>query len=243
MENRNFPTAGGHKAWHGNGARTILFLPISPREVPTMAVRVVIAEDQTMIRELLAALLAREPGIVVVGEAANGREAIEATRRLAPDLVVLDVGLPDMDGAEVARSLKRLVPGPKVLALSIHTDSRHVRGMLEAGSDGYVVKSSTLSELVRALRAVAEGKVYLSPEIAREALRERLLDEPSALGRRERQVLALLAEGKRSYDIAAQLGISPATVDAHRRNIMRKLGLHTVAELTKYALRKGLTSP
>jgi two-component system NarL family response regulator len=207
-----------------------------------MIVKVAIAEDQRMVRELLAALLAREPDFQVVGEAASGREAIDLAGRLVPDVLVLDIGLPDLDGVEVARALRKGVPAVRLLTLSVHAERNFVRRMLNVGVDGYVVKSSALQELVRAIRVVAAGKLYLSPDIAREALPEPAAEELGPLAARERQVLALLAEGKRSSDIGHALGISTATVEAHRRNIMRKLGLHTIAELTKYAIRKGLTS-
>jgi two-component system NarL family response regulator len=206
-----------------------------------MTIRIAIAEDQRMMRELLSALLGREPDFQVVGEASGGGEAIALTARLAPDVLVLDIGLPDLGGAEVARALRRSGSPAKLLALSIHAERHAVQQMLQAGADGYVVKSAALQELVQAIRAVAQGKVYLSPEIAREALPESQDEAGAPLAARERQVLALLAEGKRSGDIGRALRISPATVEAHRRNIMRKLGLHTVAELTKYAVRKGLT--
>ena len=207
-----------------------------------MTIRLAVAEDQRMVRELLTALLAREPDFQVVGEAASGREAIELAGRMAPDVLVLDIGLPDLDGVEVARALRKSAPAVKLLTLSMHAERHFVRRMLNAGADGYVVKSSALQELVQAIRAVAQGKAYLSPDITREALPERDEEEGGSLAARERQVLALLAEGKRSSDIGRALAISTATVEAHRRNIMRKLGLHTIAELTKYAIRKGLTS-
>ena len=200
-----------------------------------------------MVRELLVAVLARESNLTVAGEASNGREAIEMAQALRPDLLVLDIGLPELDGIEVARRLKKSQPELKLLALSIHAERRFVQAMLRAGADGYLVKTSAVTELVEAIRVVAQGKIYLSPEVAREALGDDFLADSQAgpstpIGRRERQVLALLAEGKRSHEIAVRLNISIATVEAHRRNIMRKLGLHSVAELTKYAVRKGLTS-
>jgi len=212
-----------------------------------MTIRLAIAEDQRMVRELLAGLLAREWNVSVVGEASNGREAIEVAQKLRPDLLVLDISLPELDGIEVARRLKKSQPELKLHALSIHAEKRFVQAMLRAGADGYLVKTSAVTELVEAIRVVAQGKIYLSPEVAREALGDDFALGPQAepstpIGRRERQVLALLAEGKRSHEIAARLNISIATVEAHRRNIMRKLGLHSVAELTKYAVRKGLTS-
>lgn len=206
-----------------------------------MTIRIAIAEDQRMLRELLSQLLVREPDFGVVGSAATGGEALALAAQLEPDVLVLDISLPDVDGIEVARNLKKTLPGLKLVALSIHTERPVVQQMLRAGADAYVVKSSALDELVQAIRAVAQGKLYLSPDVTREALSE-TATEGAALGSRERQVLALLAEGKRSSEIGVRLHISTATVEAHRRNIMRKLGLHTVAELTKYAIRKGLTS-
>ena len=212
-----------------------------------MGIRVVIAEDHRMVRELVAALLAREPDFTVVGEAGNGREAIDMAQKLRPDLLVLDVGLPEIDGIEVARRLKTALPGLKLLALSIHGEERFVQAMLNAGANGYLLKTSAVTDLVQAIRAVMQGKLYVSPDVAREAQPDELAraapeSQSIPIGRRERQVLALLAEGKRSHEIASQLGISIATVEAHRRNIMRKLGLHTVAELTRYAVRNGLTA-
>ena len=204
-------------------------------------VRIAIAEDQRIVREMLAALLAREADLSLVGAVGTGGEAIALAAREHPDVLVLDIGLPDIDGAQVTLAVKQAAAPPKVLALSVHDSRFFVHQMLRAGADGYVVKSAALAELVQAIRIVASGKVYLSPDIARKALAA-TLGETTVLGSRERQVLALLAEGKRSSEIAGELHISLATVEAHRRNIMRKLGLHTVAELTKYAIRAGLTS-
>ena len=207
-----------------------------------MAIRIAIVEDQRIVREMLAAQLEREPDMRLVGTAGTGMEAIKLVAEQHPDLLMLDIGLPDMDGMAVTRRVKNAVPPPKVLAISIHDSRLIVQQMLRAGADGYMVKSAALPELVQAVRAVANGKSYLSPDITRQALAAAALDETLGLGERERQVLALIAEGKRSHDIAGKLHISVATVDAHRRNIMRKLDLHTVAELTKYAIRAGLTS-
>jgi two-component system NarL family response regulator len=211
-----------------------------------MTIRLVIAEDQRMVRELLAALLLRELDFEVVGEASTGPEAIALATRLRPDVLVLDIGLPEIDGIEVTRRLKKAQSGLRILVLSVHAGKQFIRDMLQAGADGYVVKSSALGELVHAIRVVAQGKLYLSPDVARDALSALTFPlhearDPSPLGLREKQVLALLAGGMRSSEIAARLNISPATVEAHRRNIMRKLDLHTVPELTKYAIRNGLT--
>jgi len=196
-----------------------------------------------MVREMLVALLRRESDFSVDAEATNGREALALVAGGTLEVLVLDIGLPDMDGAEVARRAKKAAPGLKIVALSAHETRFFVQQMLRAGVDGYVVKAAGLADLVQAIRAVAGGKVYLSPDIARVAtLALSDFDGRAALGAREREVLARLAEGKRSSVIASELAISVGTVEAHRRNIMRKLGLHTIAELTKYAIRRGLTS-
>jgi len=207
-----------------------------------MAIRVAIAEDQRIVREMLAALLEREADLSLVGAAGTGAEAIAVVAQQHPDVLVLDIGLPDIEGAEVARRVKEIAPACRVLTLSVQDSRFFVQHMLRAGADGYVVKSAALPELVQAIRVVASGRVYLSPDIARKAVAGLAPDESTMLGSRERQVLALLAGGKRSSDIASDLHISVATVEAHRRNIMRKLDLHSVAELTKYAIRQGLTS-
>jgi two-component system NarL family response regulator len=165
--------------------------------------------------------------------------------RLQPDVVLLDISLPDIDGIAVMQSLRSRHPATRVIALSIHDEPRYVEGMIDAGASGYVLKSATVDELRQAIRAVARGETYLSPELRRPAPAAKAVRARravSALGRRERQVLSLLAEGRHSAEIAAALGISVSTVDVHRRNIMRKLDLHTIAELTKFAVRKGLTS-
>ena len=208
-------------------------------------IRIVIAEDQRLVRELMATLLGRESDMAIVGEASTGPEALSAVHASHPDVLLLDIGLPELDGVEVARTLRKESAPSRIIALSVHTERRFVQEMLQIGVEGYIVKSAAVKELVQAIRTVMEGRVYLSPEIAHEAL-ERMgpvsLSRIARLGRRERQVLALLADGKRSTEIASTLAISVATVEVHRRNIMRKLDLHTVAELTKYAIREGLTS-
>jgi two-component system NarL family response regulator len=206
-----------------------------------MTIRVAIVEDQRIVLELLAALLAREPDIVVVGQATTGRKGLELVQRARPDVLLLDVSLPDMDGIAVALLVRERYPEVKVIALSIHDEPAFVQGMLQAGAHGYVHKSATVGNLREAIRAVDRGEHYLSPVI-RIGPAGRIGGSAGALGKRELQVVALLAEGKRSVDIARRLSISTATVDVHRRNIMRKLDLHTIAELTKFALRHGLTS-
>ena len=201
--------------------------------------RIAIAEDQRLIRELLAQVLAREADFEVVAEAASGQEAIALVRSAAPDVLVLDVGLPDMSGVEVARALHKEHAKLAIVTLSMHEEPYFVQQMIQAGADGYVVKSAALTELVQAIRSVHAGRMFLSPAITRHAVAG--APGPARLSEREAQVLALIANGYQSAAIAVKLSISVGTVEAHRRNIMTKLDLHTVAQLTKYAVRQGLT--
>ena len=214
-----------------------------------MSIRIVLADDHKMILAALRSLLEKEIDIAVVGEAGDGTALLELVERTAPDVVVVDVGMPGMNGIEATRRLLAVRPVLKVIALSAYSDKRFVLEMLEAGAKGYLIKASAGDELPRAIRAIAQGQTYLCPEVAGiivEATRGKASRSGNAgakLGRREREVLGLLAEGKGSSEIAARMHIAPSTVEVHRRNIMRKLGLHSVAELTKYAIREGLTSP
>ena len=216
---------------------------------PGTVVRVVLADDHRMLREALRLLIAGERDIEVVGEAGCGYEAIDLVRRLAPQILVLDNGLPDMIGLDVARRLRAERSPVKIVALSEHSDRRCVQEMLRAGALGYVTKTAAGKELLRAIRAVAAGQNFLSPEAARAVICDYApaspgaVPPPTCLGARERAVLKLIADGEHSPTIAARLGIAVGTVDVHRRNLMRKLDLHTVATLTKYAVREGLTSP
>jgi DNA-binding NarL/FixJ family response regulator len=199
-----------------------------------------------MVREALSEVLRKVPDIEVAGEAGDAREALRQAIDLKPDVVVLDIRLPDVNGIEVAARLRDAGSRAKVVALSAFADKRFVTAMLRSGASGYVTKSAAGTELVRAIRAVAAGHGYFSPEIAG-ALASEVRDRPLAgeaqpLARREREVLRLIAEGVRSPAIAEQLHVSVATVEVHRRNIMRKLGLRTVAELTKHAIREGIVS-
>jgi DNA-binding NarL/FixJ family response regulator len=208
-------------------------------------VRIAIAEDQRLVRELLVGVLGREAGFEIVAQVGSGREAIALVQSSPPDVLVLDVSLPDIDGIEVTRALRQTQPKLAIVALSIHEEPYFVREMLRAGADGYVVKSAAVAELVEAIHSVSAGKMYLSPAITRHAVGRRLARLASVSARlsaREREVLVLIAKGRRSAEIATELSISTGTVDAHRRNIMAKLDLHTVAELTRYAVREGLTS-
>lgn len=209
-----------------------------------MSIRIELAEDQRLIRELLAGVLALEADFKVVAEAGTGREAIALAQSTQPDIVVLDISLPDIDGMEVTRILRAAQPKLAILALSIHQEPYFVQEMLRAGAVGYVVKSAAVRELVQAIRLVNQGIMYLSPAITRQALGAGMASSSGGarLSAREREVLILIANGRTSAEIAAELAISAGTVEAHRRNLMAKLGLHTIAELTKYAVREGLTS-
>ena len=211
-------------------------------------IRVLLVDDHTILRKALRLLLARESDIGVVADVDSGNEAIRVAGELELDVVVMDIGMPGSNGIETTRQLIAATPGVRVLALSTHLERHFVLQMLKAGASGYVVKSSDSEELLRAIRAVAQGRTYVSAEVASvmvDSMRHKAPDQEfngERLGRREREVLALIAEGKTSLEIAAQLHIAAGTVIAHRRNISRKLGLHSVAELTKYAIREGLTS-
>jgi DNA-binding NarL/FixJ family response regulator len=185
----------------------------------------------------------------VIGEAENGHEAVRLATEVKPDVVVMDVNMPDLNGIEATRQLTKELPGVKVIALSMYSDKRFVAGMLKAGAVGYMLKSSAFDELSTAFESVVAGKVYLSPKVAGMLVEDyigRLKAEESVLQRvltaREREVLQLLAEGKSVKEIAAKLHVSEKTVHTHRQNIMEKLDIHSIAELTKYAVREGITS-
>lgn len=212
----------------------------------TRQITVLLADDHRLVREALRSALAQEADIRVVAEVGEGAAAIESVRSLQPDVAVLDIGLPDLNGIEVAARVQALHLHTRIVALSAYSDKRFVTEMLRAGAAAYVSKSAAGTELVVAIRAVAAGGSYLSPDVAGALVAEVRGAEPDGqarLGRREREVLRLIAEGERSAAIAEALHISAATVEVHRRNIMRKLGLHTVAELTRYAVREGIVQP
>jgi DNA-binding NarL/FixJ family response regulator len=216
----------------------------------TMIVRLVLADDHTMIREGLKALIAQEAEFTVVGEADTGKEIVELARKSGAHVVIMDVSMPDLNGIEATRKLLKANPRIKVVALSGHANREFVREMLKAGASAYVLKSRAYEDLVRAIREVMNEKKYLSPDIARGVVDE-YVEMSSSLGKkpafvvltdREREALQLIAEGKSTKEAAAALGVSIKTVETHRRNIMEKLNLQSVAELTKYAIREGLTS-
>ena len=214
-----------------------------------MSVRILLADDHRIMRQGLRALLEKEADVEVSGEAEEGRTAVQLARKLKPDVVVMDVGMPDLNGIEATRQIKAEAPAAKVLALSMHADKRFVERMLTAGASGYVLKDDAFEELVGAIRTVAANKIYLSPGIAGAVVEDfvRYSRTAESTGRiiltpRQREVLQLLAEGKTTKQIASLLYVSRKTVETHRRQIMEKLDIHSIAELTKYAVREGLTS-
>jgi two-component system NarL family response regulator len=212
-----------------------------------MTTRLALVDDHAIFREALRTMLAAEADIEVIGEAGNGREALALARDLQPDIMVVDIGMPDMNGIEATAAIVARSPQTRVIALSTHSDRRFVDEMIKSGASGYVVKTAASTELLRAIRAVAQGQAYLSPQVTGSVMRtsaggdRRRGSREHELTGREREVLKLLAEGMRTAAIASRMHLAPTTVDVHRRNLMRKLDLHTVAELTKYALREGLT--
>jgi DNA-binding NarL/FixJ family response regulator len=210
--------------------------------------KVILADDHRMVRDGLRAVLERA-GVEVVGEAATGHEALAEVRRKRPDVVVMDIGMPELNGIDATKRMVLELPGTKVLGLSMNADRRYVIAMLEAGAVGYLLKNSASEELLNALEAVVRGETYLSSAITGTVVARALqgspttrLSEERPLTVREREVLQLVAEGKSSKEIGVILHIAVPTVETHRRQIVEKLNLRTIAELTKYAIREGLTS-
>jgi DNA-binding NarL/FixJ family response regulator len=211
--------------------------------------RIVLADDHKIIRDGLKALLEKEREIEIVAEAENGRQALQLVRKLSPDVVIMDISMPDLNGIDATRQITSEQPSVKVIALSMHSQRQFVDGMLRAGVSAYLLKDTAFEELVKAVRVVLSGKKYLSPDVTDIVFQD--YTQPPAtpngaptaeLTLREREVLQLIAEGRATKQIADRLNISVKTVETHRKNIMEKLNLHTVAELTKYAIRQGITS-
>jgi DNA-binding NarL/FixJ family response regulator len=211
--------------------------------------RVVLVDDHEIFLNGLQALLERQPGIDVVGQARDGAEAIRVARTSGAQVVIMDISMPGMNGIEATRQISRKLPDVRVICLSMHSERRFVAAALDAGASGYLLKDNAFQDLVEAIRTVRNQQIYLAPAVAGtvvEAYRAKRADQESSvfslLTRREREVLQLLAEGRSTKEIAGRLGLSLKTVGTHRGHIMDKLNIHSVAGLTKYAIREGLTT-
>jgi DNA-binding NarL/FixJ family response regulator len=217
-----------------------------------MGIRILLADDHKIVRTGLRTLLEKQEGMEVIAEARDGRMASQLAKDMMPDIIIMDIGMPDLNGIEATRRITSEVPGAKVIALSMHSDRRFVTRMLEAGASGYLLKDCAFEELAQAIQAVMSDQVYLSPDITGgvigDYLRQLSAREGSSaslfnlLTPREREVLQPLAEGKTTKQIAALLHVSAKTIETHRSQIMEKLNIHSVAELTKYAIREGITT-
>ena len=215
-----------------------------------MSTTILLVDDHRIVREGLRTLLGQQPDLEVVGEAADGREAVTQARLLKPDVIVMDIAMPELNGVEATRLILAELPTARIVALSMYADRRFVAEILRAGALGYVLKDGAFEELALAIRTITEGKTYLSPSIAGLVVEE-LMQRTSAPGSpslggltpRERQVLKLLADGMRPREIAQDLSISVKTVEVHKQNLINKLEIHTASELTRFAIREGLTTP
>jgi two-component system, NarL family, response regulator NreC len=216
-----------------------------------MSIRIVLADDHAIVRQGLSRAIEQEDDMEVVGQASNGRDTIDVVRELSPDILITDISMPDLNGVEATRQILRDAPDVKVIALSMHSSRQFVMEMFKAGAVGYLLKDCDYDELLKAIHAVADGRIYVSPSIG-DVIVDDLIggnsggETPSAfsvLTPREREVLQLMAEGNTTRQIALRLYISPKTVEAHRLRVMNKLNIDNVAQLTKYAIQEGLTSP
>lgn len=213
-------------------------------------IRVLLADDHRMIRAGLRLVLEQQPDVIVAGEADDGRQAVALAEELKPDVVVMDVGMPNLNGIEAAQQVKQAQPQIAVVMLSMHSDEGYILRALRAGATGYILKDSAEADLVSAVRAVAEGKSFFSPKVSRILLEDYMRklrktgaeDSYDLLSAREREILQLVAEGKSSKEIANLLNLSVHTVETHRGNIMQKLNLKGIPELILYAVRKGIVS-
>jgi DNA-binding NarL/FixJ family response regulator len=213
-----------------------------------MAIRILLADDHKIVRQGLRTLLQKEPDMEVVAEAEDGRASLKLAQQFSPQVVIMDVGMPDLNGIEATRQVLADSPGIKVIALSMHSDRRFVVNMLKAGASGYLLKDSAFEELAAAIRAVMANKTYLSPGVSDVVIKDYISGPKpdssafSVLTAREREVLQLMAEGRSTKQIADRLIVSVKTIETHRQQIMNKLNIHSVAELTKYAIREGLSA-
>jgi DNA-binding NarL/FixJ family response regulator len=213
---------------------------------PGTPLRLLLADDHAIVREGIRSCLSRFPDFKIVGEAATGRETLRLARELQPDLVLMDINMPELTGLEVTEILRREMPGLKILTLTVHNHREYVLQIVRVGATGYILKDASPTELVTAIRKVAAGEAYFSPEVAGFVLNDYVSHSGAAapgsekLSERERQVLALIAEGLSNKEIALQLDVGVRTVETHRERIMRKLDIHNVAGLTRYAIAQNI---
>jgi DNA-binding NarL/FixJ family response regulator len=214
-----------------------------------MSVKILLADDHRIMREGLRSLISKQRNMEVVAEARNGRSAVKLARKLKPDVIVMDINMPDLNGIDASRQIIAELPDTRIIVFSMHTDRQFVAGALKAGVSGYLQKDSAFEELHRAIRAVVANQTYLSPRIAGdvvngylEKLKKEESADPASLTNREREVVQLYAEGYSTKQIADRLILSVKTVETHRRKIMEKLNITSIAELTKFAVREGLTT-
>lgn len=214
-----------------------------------MTTKIIIADDHKMMRDGLRALIEKKPGFEIVAEAENGLKVLELVRKHLPELIIMDIGMPDINGIEATRKIISEYPDIKIIALSMHSDKRFITRMLEAGASGYLMKDCAFDELIQAIQSVLMNQMFISKSIANIIIKDHIkrLSETDSSGYsiltdREREVIQMLAEGNSTKEIASHLHLSVKTVETHRINIMKKLNLHSVAELTKYAIREGITT-
>lgn len=215
-----------------------------------MAVQVLLVDDHEIMREGMCALLRKCPDFEVAGQAADGRAALELVEQLKPDIVIMDIGMPNLNGIDATRQMNEKHPNLKIMALSAHSDGSIVAKMIKAGASGYMLKESAFTELIDGIRTMQDGRTFLCSRISKVVFSDYInmitnpnWTETDGLSSREREVLQLVSEGQTTKEIAKSLKLSPKTVDSHREHIMVKLGIRNIAGLTKYAIREGLTTP
>lgn len=215
-----------------------------------MSIRIILADDHAVLRHGLSKSLQNEKDMEVIAQAKDGHSTVELAKELSPDVIIMDIGMPDLNGIEATRQIIEELPQIKVIALSMHSSKNFIIEMFKAGASGYLLKDCEFDELVNAIHTVVADKKYISPSISDTVIENYVLNFPktkdsafSVLSKREREVLQLLTEGKTTKQIAKRLHVSPKTVEAHRLNIMNRLNIDSIAQLTKYAIQEGLTQP